>query len=600
MLFVQYLDGQLFEVNAAFQALTGFSAEELEGRTTPDVGLLTRDSRNRLYEILREEGRVAPQEVVFQTRWGPVPTLTSGLVVESEEGPQVLWVISDISQLKASEEKFRAIFQQGVELKGVLDLDGTVLDVNQAALAMVGARRDEVVGKAFWETLWWSHTAGLQKELKDWIRAAAQGKVSYFESRHPDSEGGWREVEGSIAPVRDPTGTPRYLFAVAHDVTERKSLQGQLHQAQKLDTLGTLASGIAHDFNNLLVPILGYADLVQAGTPPEDPLRLEMESHLMDAARQARELVRQILTFSRGSPTAKKVVSLQEPVEHALRLARATVPTSIRIRTEGCRSTARVLADPSQLEQVVLNLATNAAHAMRRKGGILDVSLEEVSKEGGPEPGDSRFVALTVRDTGEGMSQEVLQRIFDPFFTTKAEGEGTGLGLSVLYGIVRSHGGQVEVESRLGEGSTFRIFLPLAPAGMQEGEEERVGEVEGKERILVVDDREGSRMVLRQLLERLGYRVTLAESGPSALARFLEDPEPFDLAILDYDMPGMTGVHLALELLQIREDLPVILTTGTDPSRLVDAEALGIRALVMKPFTARDLGTVVRGVLDTE
>jgi PAS domain S-box-containing protein len=385
------------------------------------------------------------------------------------------------------------------------------------------------------------------------------------------------------------------------ETEERQQIEAQLRQAQKMEALGTMSGGIAHDFNNMLAAIIGFAELleghVQKGS--RDAHHLD---RIMKAGIRGRELVRQMLTFSRKTEQEKKPLALSSIVKETVKLIRATTPSTINIRVNAV-SEVLILGDPTQIQQVLMNLCTNAAHAMREKGGSLDIELSDYSASRsnddpqGIAPG--HYVKLTVRDTGIGMSSDVMEKIFDPFFTTKKVGEGTGLGLSVVHGIVKQHEGHIAVESEPGRGSTFTVYFPRITGGPKD-DALRDDEIPtGTESILFVDDEEALVALGEDILAELGYEVTSRMNGMEALAIFRLDPSRFDLVITDQTMPDVTGADLAKEILAIRPDMPIIMCTGF--SHLVDADrarAAGIKAFAMKPLTKREIARTIRRVLD--
>ncbi len=385
---------------------------------------------------------------------------------------------------------------------------------------------------------------------------------------------------------------------------ERETLERQLRQAQKMETIGTLAGGIAHDFNNILSPIIGYVDLSLMDAEPGSELEDNLDQ-VRGAATRAKDLVRQILSFSRQNEQEATVVTLRVIVHEAVRLLKASLPATIRIVEQFDDSRSTVLADPTQLHQVVMNLCTNAYHAMRETGGELRVGinreqLSDPQSMGGIllDPGD--YVRLTVSDTGIGMSAETLERIFEPFFTTKGPQEGTGLGLSVVHGIVEDHGGAITVDSTLGRGTTFTIYLPQVVADA-DGDDAEVAFPTGCQgRLLVVDDDEQVVRVQARVLERSGYQVMSATSPATALQRFESAPTDFDLIVTDHTMPQMTGVVLAKEIWSIRPEIPIILTSGYG-DRLTDdgIRAAGFATFIKKPLRPIDLAQAVRLVLAT-
>ncbi|QXE91617.1 PAS domain-containing protein [Geomonas subterranea] len=385
---------------------------------------------------------------------------------------------------------------------------------------------------------------------------------------------------------------------------ELRKTEKELRQAQKMEAIGTLAAGIAHDFNNILTSILGFTDMVLHKVPEGGVGRAEMQQ-VFTAAQRAADLVRQILSFSRHTEQERKPVHLAAIIDDACRLLRSSLPTSIAMVKEVAVTpdADKVLADPTQLHQVLMNLGTNAAHAMLPEGGALTVSLREVAA-GSPELAPFPFLApvphlhLTVRDTGRGMESRMLERIFDPYFTTKPAGEGTGLGLAVVHGIVKNHGGAIAVHSEPGRGTCFEVFLPAVSLEITLEEEVPEQLLQGSERILFVDDEESLTVLGQGILENLGYSVVTSSNSAGALDIFRADPSRFDLVITDLTMPGLSGKSLAKEISALRPDLPIILCTGfkeTVDDR--DAE-YGIRACLMKPYTSLTLGRTIRQVLE--
>jgi PAS domain S-box-containing protein len=386
------------------------------------------------------------------------------------------------------------------------------------------------------------------------------------------------------------------------ETQDRQRIEQELRQAQKMEALGTLTGGIAHDFNNILAAIIGFAELIHDHVPPESR-QAHHATRVLQAGIRGRELVKQLLTFSRKTQQEKKPLQLSGIVEETVTFLRASIPTTISIKTDIQSQSGLILADPAQMRQVLTNLCTNASYAMREKGGALDIALSDLTispsngDPSGMKPGP--YVRLVVRDTGTGMPADVMNRIFDPFFTTKKVGEGTGLGLSVVHGIVEQHDGYITVQSKPDRGSVFTLYFPQI-TGNAETDAVSDGEIPtGSERILFVDDEEALVDMGEDILAGLGYGVTSRTSSKDALALLKEDPFRFDLVITDQTMPEMTGIDLAKEILAIRTDIPIIMCTGF--SHLVDADkaaAVGIRAFAMKPLTKREIARTIRKVLD--
>ena len=382
----------------------------------------------------------------------------------------------------------------------------------------------------------------------------------------------------------------------------RQHLEVQLRQAQKMEALGTLAGGIAHDFNNILAVILGYAELSLYDLAPGSNEWHNLQQILIASGR-AKHLVQQILAFSRQSEQQRQPVYLHLILEETLTLLRASLPSTIELRQSFARHTGMVLADPVQLQQVVMNLCANAEYAMRPKGGQLELCLDSVDIDATmaatfPDLIPGPHLRLTVRDTGHGMQPEVLERIFDPFFTTKGPGEGTGMGLAVVHGIITSYAGAITVASTPGQGTTFAIYLPQLPGIVEVTDRTEEILPRGEGHILFVDDETALANLAQTMLTRLGYDTEVYTSSRAALAAFQAAPQRFDLVITDQTMPHMTGEALTLALRQIRSDIPIILCTGFSHTMTIEkAGMLGIDAFLMKPLVIHDLGLAIQGVL---
>lgn len=391
---------------------------------------------------------------------------------------------------------------------------------------------------------------------------------------------------------------------VRQRTAELYDTQKQLRQAQKMEAIATLAGGIAHDFNNTLGAIIGYTQLTIYKLPPDDPLRNYLEQ-VLNASYRARDLVYQILTFSRRTEQKKKPVRIGSIIKEDLKMLRAPIPATIDIRQNIDPQTGSIEADPTQIHQVFMNLCTNAAHSMEEKGGVLEVILEnievhEAEAAGHPDIRPGSYIKLTVRDTGCGMSAEIIERIFDPYFTTKNKGEGTGLGLAVVHGIVKSHEGAIFVESTPGKGTQFHIYFPRTQEKADTVKKQSPGKLpQGKESILFIDDDNVLAYMGKKALEHLGYRVDPKTDAQDALDKFRDSPENYDIIITDLTMPKITGEKLAQEVMKIRPDIPIILCTGHS-ERIKDEklESLGIRKVLIKPLELNELARAIREVLD--
>ena len=417
----------------------------------------------------------------------------------------------------------------------------------------------------------------------------------------PDGDQRWLHVEAQA--VRGEAGQVVKMFGTFQDITERKQREVDQLQASRLESIGVLAGGIAHEFNNVLTAIMGFTELATLDVPRASPTYGYLQA-VLTASHRAKELVQQILTFSRKSHPVRQAVSLPILAQEALSLVRASMPTTIAIESHIDPQAGEVLADPTHLHQILMNLCTNAEHAMRQTGGILEVCVTRVEVHGTgvahPTLPPGAYVRLTVRDTGDGIPPEVLAHIFEPFFTTKAIGEGTGMGLAIVHGIVTSYGGTVSVESSPGGGSTFTVDLPRlaqtakAPPAPAPGEKPP----QGHARILFVDDEAPLARLGQEALSVMGYNVVAVVDSGEALDRFRAAPQQFDLVVTDQTMPVMTGTQLAQELRRIRDDIPIVLCTGF--SHIVDADrarALGVNAFCMKPVNMRDLARQIDHIL---
>lgn len=388
---------------------------------------------------------------------------------------------------------------------------------------------------------------------------------------------------------------------IATDITELKKMEADLRQAHKMEAIGTLAGGIAHDFNNILSAIIGFTELAMDEADPGTLLASNLEEVLI-ACRRAQDLVQQILAFARQSDEKVKPFIVGTVAKEVLRLMRSSIPATVKIKRE-ITSESAILGNPTQVHQIFMNLCTNAASAMENSGGTLEVTVTDVHITGASldepdlDPGD--YLRIEVSDTGVGIPPEIINSIFEPYFTTKRPGEGTGMGLAVVQGIVESYGGKIFVDSQLGKGTTFSVFLPIVSKRSDLMPETRFDLPSGTEHILLVDDELPIVKMGSQIMERLGYRVTTRTSSIEALALFRSKPDEFDLVISDMTMPNMTGDKLAVEMMRIRPEIPVILCTGYSKTISENhALELGIKAFVYKPMVRKDLANVIRAVLD--
>ena len=422
-----------------------------------------------------------------------------------------------------------------------------------------------------------------------------------FHNKKKDGELFWERA--SISPVKDQYDTITNFIAVKEDITELKRIEESLRQSQKLESIGTLAGGIAHDFNNVLGGIMGYTEMSLQHTEKDSKLQRNLLK-VLKATDRAKHLIDQILTFSRKTNTEKSITAIRPLIKEALDLLRASIPSSVLIEIELERNTKPVLADPTKIHEVILNLATNAVHAMNRKGTMTIRLYSEVlertiyGETGEIAPGE--YTVIQVTDTGCGMDAATLSRAFEPFFTTKPVDEGTGMGLSVVLGVIRSLGGNIRVESEVGKGTTFRLYLPVAgEAASDSAPHNDLLELHGSEQVFFVDDEQMMVDLARDMLIPLGYAVTSTSSSADALKLLKEGNGSVDILITDQTMPGMTGIELAKEIMKFRKDLPIILCTGFSSELNPDrAASFGVSRILMKPFRVDELGRAIRKIFD--
>jgi PAS domain S-box-containing protein len=589
--------------NVAAARLLGYSREELLRLTAFDLNP-GRTSVNWAahWDRIRQQQSYT-FEAEFRAKAGDlVPVeITSGYLEFGGEAYNFAFV-RDITERKQADERLvtlAAAVEQAADDILVTDAAGNISYVNAAFERTTGYARTEAVGRSprFLDS--GRHDPAFYHSIDTTI-ASGQTWHGRFSNRTRDG----RTIlqDASISPILDAAGHVVGQVSARRDVTRQLELEGHAAQADKLEAIGTMAGGIAHDFNNILSAILGYTQMAMRKCPEDSAIHRDLQAVLL-GSRRAADLVKQILTFSRHQQRTEQPVQVSLIVKEAAKFLRASIPTTVEIRTD-IRSDAVVLAEPTDLHRIVINLCTNAALAMQDHCGLLELRLAEVgldasfaSKHPGVSPG--RFVRLTVRDTGHGMTREVQARIFEPFFTTRECGEGTGMGLAVVHGIVTRCHGAITVESEPGRGTTFELHLPLAEQAAPALHPPAEPLFTGTGRILVVDDEPlVAAMVVDQLSE-LGYQATACANGPEALEVFAADPRAIDLVVTDMTMPGMTGDVLAQRLKSLRPDLPVVLCTGySDRISAETARAQGVDEFAMKPVAMADLSRLVRLALD--
>jgi len=525
------------------------------------------------------------------------------LEIQVEEKLKALKKAETILQDEGLQKQLAAALEQVTESIMMVDNKGTIQYINPVTEQMFGYSEKEIIGQ---NLRFLKNGKNTYKFYQQMWQTITRGEVWRGFVINKKKNGALCEVDMTISPIRNEKGEIKNFIAVKRDVTRERELEKQLRQTQKMEAIGTLAGGIAHDFNNILFAITGYATLAKRHLSENVEYQQDLKQ-VLRAGERAKELVQQILTFSRQNE--QEVVSLQiiPLIKETLKFLRASLPTTIKISQNVPPSCGDILADHTQIHQILMNLCTNAGYAMREQGGELKVTLKEtIIKDDLAILHSIKtgvYLQLTITDTGNGILPEVQEHIFEPFYTTKPEHEGTGMGLAVVHGIIKSYGGAITFNSQINQGTAFEILLPVVnhKALHQTADTADIANpsLTGQEHILVIDDESVLADLLKEMLEMLDYKVTIASDAQQAIDFFLSDKFHFDLVITDLNMPGMSGDQLAKELLRIRPDLPIILATGFSYKiGKEEIQKIGIRNLLMKPFDLNLLGTMVRETLD--
>jgi len=544
--------------------------------------------------------------LIYHDRLDKTFEITSSPVFD-DDGELLYLVHSarDITQ-KLKDDAERNILSTAVrqtsESVVITDISGAIQYVNPSYSKTTGYSQEELIGKHISFCNINPDSAALFEEL---LKRLKKGDVWQGQLVNEKKDGSHFTENVTIFPIVTDNNDITNFVAIKRDVTKEEQLQRQLQQAMKMEAIGTLAGGIAHDFNNILSAMIGYGQIAKSRLEQGNPLHEDLEQILL-AGDRAANLVKQILTFSRRDTQENfHPLKLQYITKETLNLLSCSLPTTIELRQSIDNSCPPILADPGQLHQVVMNLCTNAKQAIGGNYGSLSLTLKEaVITEPQILPGSAlltsgRYVHLIVEDTGIGMDQETLGKIFDPFFTTKPKDQGTGLGLSVVHGIVEKHGGIITAQSKAGEGTSFHLYFPAVKETPHVTPEPAVVESLGSERVMVVDDEAIIAKVTAHMLQRHGYKVTVYTNSLEAVSDYRINPQDYDLIITDMTMPNMTGAELSREILSFRPELPIIMTTGY--SEIIDedkAARLGIRAFMLKPIKKEALLHKVRKVLD--
>jgi len=604
-------DGMYIDINDGFTELTGYLREDIVGKSSLDINIWKDpDDRKRLIDGLMKSGAVNDLEAQFVRKNGEIGIgLMSARIIKLLDEAVVLSLTKDITERKRTEEALRLaqfVFDRasiGIFRSGS---DARILNANPQACKSLGYTHDELCKMTLFEI----DPSISSEDWDDLWRRTCKDEILTFETVHRCKDGTTFPV-GITANLLE-FGGNKYSITFVRDISEQKEsekqwaqMEAHIREAQRMEALGTLAGGIAHDFNNVLGAISGYAELAQCECLGNVNLRRYIDQ-ICSASVRAKKLIQQILAFSRQASTEKAPIDISRVVKEALTLIAASFPSTIEIVQNIPPNLGAVSADETQIHQIVMNLCANAHHEMKTTGGRLEISLSSITlgrhdTTSYPDMSPGKYLKISVADTGSGIAPDQIKRIFDPYFTTKPIGEGTGMGLSTVHGIVRDHGGSIIVCSDVGEGTTFHVYLPFAGAETDVA----VGQAEqlptGRERILFVDDENVLIDLGKALLERLGYRVETRTSAIDALEAFRADPRKYDLIISDMTMPRMTGDELAQRIRVIRPDIPIILCSGF--SERINAKAMaaiGVSAVLMKPMAYADLANTVRGVLENQ
>ena len=596
------------QVNKGARKNLGYSLEELRNLTVYDINPehTLKTFATTIQPLKNDEVESLVFESWHQRKDGTQYPVEMYLQKSTVSDAQLfIAIVLDIAQRKEAEEGLRRLasaIDQASETVVITDSIGNVQYVNPAFSEISGYSAKEVMGRNPRILKSGKHDAFFYENM--W-KTLQRGDVWHGHLVNRKKDGSFFEEEATISPVRDNEDRITNYVAVKRDVSREVSLEKQLRQAVKMEAIGTLAGGIAHDFNNILAAILGYGEMAREELPQDSQAAKDIVQ-VIKAGNRAKHLVAQILAFSRQRELDFAPLNIQVILKEALKLLRSSLPVTIQMNEHIDANCRQVLADSTQIHQVVMNLCTNAKHAMAESGGTLTVSLTEVDLTGIGTSANSiqldhgTYLELIITDTGCGMDELTQSKIFDPFFTTKELGKGTGLGLSVVHGIIRQHNGDIRVESTLGEGTAFHIYFPVIPKPVSIAPDTQVYDLPlGTEQILLVDDEPNVVAMLTRMLKSLGYTPTPFTSSIKAMEAYKENPADFDLVLTDMTMPEMTGAVLAKEMLNIRPEQPIILCTGFSESMdEATTLSLGIKKFLLKPILKRQLAEIVREVLD--
>lgn len=591
-------DYRFLEANPAFEQITGKAAKDILGKTVCECFPETEPYLIKIYGEVATTGQARHFE-----NYDKGTEKYYSVTAYSPRHGLFATIFHDVTEKAIADQEFRKLVEavtQASEGIVVTDIDGQIIFANPAFENICGYKFTEIVGKTPRILKSGKQDASFYKNLWETILSGNRWSGRVINRR---KDGTLYTAECSISPVNDHQAQMVGFVWMTRDISKDLEMENRLAHSQRIEAIGALAGGIAHDFNNILFPIMGLSEMLMEDLPPQNPNH-ENVKEIYKAAERARDLVKQILSFSRQSDLKKIPVRIQQILKEAIKLSRASIPVNIEIDSDIQGDCGMVMANPTQLHQIATNLITNAYHAVVDAGGSISIRLSETEcsrddmASGMVEPG--KYATLVVSDTGTGIEPSVMARIFEPYFTTKGQGKGTGLGLSMVYGIVKEHGGDIRVDSDAGKGARFTVYLPL----IKEDAEAAIPDVAaayetGTETILLVDDEAEIVRLEKQMLERLGYRITNRTSSVDALAAFRANPEAFDLVITDMTMPNMTGDQLAKKLISIRPDVPIIICTGfSENISKEEAKVMGIKGFLMKPVVKAEMAGMIRKVLN--
>jgi PAS domain S-box-containing protein len=612
--------GSHIYVNHAFCSITGYSEDEILG-SGPPCPYLPEKKQKQIMSLMLSGYKSCLQDIELPIKRKDginIPVFMNGSAITDENTRQTFYMTTlnplngngngpgqKITELvhRQMEHRYRSLVENSSFGLFIVDcLSGRFLFQNKRLCEIFGYTLEEGNSLSVWNLIHPDEHESLLNTLERWPEdyENASMKSGIFTGV---------KKEGSIIRVEINATIIAYEGALSvqglvNDVTRDEDVDEKLRQVQKMEAIGTLAGGISHDFNNILSAIIGYSELanfqLKKNTPPHDSL-----NEIIKAGYRAKELVAQILAFSRKSKNELKPMYLKPVIKEVLKLIKASLPSTIEIRENLRMDAGVVMADATQIHQIMMNLCTNAAHAMIEDGGILEVSLYDIIFDENltvshPEMNPGKYIVLSVSDTGHGMTPDIVDRIFEPYFTTKEKGVGTGMGLAVVHGIVKSYGGAINVQSEPGAGTIFKIYFPAVKTEPMTDhliqDQEIVG---GNEKILFIDDEAALARLWKNILENLGYSVSMMTDSTEAFRLFYSDPDYFDLVVTDMTMPGITGAKLVKSIRNIRHDIPVIVCTGySENINEEKAVNMGINAFILKPLVTRELACKIRRVLD--